>query len=497
MKKEDGNVQRLFEAANEGDFLKATISASNGKGPLIIHYNWLYSALNCGPGGATDFVWTFAKTKEGKLTLSPQTKKRLYASVRDDWEWYVQVQAPRSADWITAAGKDEFLEIEGTGLLSFVLKGFNGKYIAINQSETTHDNISGYKVQSENSIAVEDCEFQIGNPTVLQEGLKFLASYTPSAEDIEAIANAYGIPMDSAATSELLKKLPVLTPELLAQNANSVSNLKRGAGMWAGAIIGGIMFGAVGFALGGPGGAAAGVAVGSNLGLNIGTILELHSPSADPPPVVNPSNPSVANTLFSITPAGGPYQNKHYWHELIDFSKYPQIGDAKLPYAGCLYPPAANGSVQLWMPVGEKVAPFLIDDSKWPPIGINSGRYLYYMAIFVIVKTKTGKYQFRLHPDEALVNGPNRPNHPQMTQCGKICGMAGGEMEQVYAAGEMYCTPERQIRGITAKTGHFYDGSSSFDDNVTATAKAAVGALGYDTSKIYLGKAFWDNLNTD
>jgi hypothetical protein len=490
--KEDGNVARLFEAAQNGDFLKARILAVNGKGPLLIHYNWLYSALACAPGGPSDFYWVFSKTEAGRLTLSPSAPplgRRLYVSVRDDSDWFLQVQAPHSADWITSAGRDELLGIEGTGILSFVLSGFNSKYVATNQAETKHDNISGYRLQAVNSVAVGDCEFQIANPTILQPGLTFLTEYTPDLNDIAVIAAAYNVPLDEDAARELLQTLPKFTPELLAQQT-SADLQAEGFGMFAGALIGGILGGVVGFAMGGGIGAAAGIAIGLKFGSGIGLLLEPSPPSPDPPPVVNPKIPSVAKTLFDISPVGGPYQNKHYWHDLIDFSKSPQIGSDKLPYACCLYPPAALGSVQLWSPTQSKVIPFIIDESRWPPIKASDGIELY-MAIFVIVKTQD-KYQFRLHPDEALINGPNRPNHSQLILCGRLCGLAGGEMDQVYAAGEIYCYANRRVRGITSRTGHFWDKSGSFDANVTETARRALTALGYNTNDVLLGQKFWD-----
>lgn len=134
--------------------MQAELVSLSSNGKLRVTYNWLYSALNCDPNDNSTFLWDINSLGGSNVSLSPDGGyggKTLYASVRDDNKWYVQTQAPFSADWITAVGRDETISMQthDLGILSF--SGFNGKYIALNGSPTHHGGHSGYLLQSNSS----------------------------------------------------------------------------------------------------------------------------------------------------------------------------------------------------------------------------------------------------------------------------------------------------------------------------------------------------------
>lgn len=490
---EDGNVQRLFEAAETGPFLRAELSSAAGKGKLGVTYDWLYSALNCTPNDDETFYWIFEKRSDDTIAISPadtpgHVPDTLFASVRDDWSWYVQTQAPHSADWITEVGRDERLSVVGTGILSVAIEGFNDEYVAVNHVADHHGGHTGYRLRSVEDSLAENCVFRVRNTTVLQDDLEFLEQYTVSEDDIRAVVNAYGLEMSDESVAELKAAFPKITPELLRNPSEIQRSLTDDAssGEAVGSVIGGLIGGVVGFIMGGPGGAAAGGGIGAGVGAQIGVGVELHQPHDDRRQVVDPDIPQVAKTQVNITPAGGPYDNKHLWEDLFSFAKFRQIGSSAMPDAGCLMPPDEQGRARVWFPSSRNVDPPVVDRKRYSPSSLG------YMSIFVIVKLKNGTYQLRLHPDEALVNGPNRPNHSQLTQGSRLLALLGGKFEpedseqqmQVYAAGELYYHEDGRLRSVYPKTGHYFTRQAGFDDELLETTKRHLGALGYDTSEI-------------
>jgi hypothetical protein len=129
-----------------GPILEAELFPLSGQGRLRVTYHWMYSALNCDPRDESRFVWTLMRFSNGQVALTPRHAfegRTLFASVRDDWNWYVQVQAPRSAHWITQPLRNERLEIEGQDLLMISLRGFNGQHIAVDAEPSRHGNHAG------------------------------------------------------------------------------------------------------------------------------------------------------------------------------------------------------------------------------------------------------------------------------------------------------------------------------------------------------------------
>ena len=170
-----------------GDVAAAVLVPLSGQGKLRVTYNWLYSALNCDPLDVSDFVWLLSKVDEHHISLSPRdgyAGKHLYSSVRDDWDWYVQVQAPYSADWITAVGRNEILLVEGDDLLTISLRGWNSEYLTVNTAISAHDDHSGYRLRSVSGGDHKARTFFLGITELLQPGLDLPLRSELSVEQI-------------------------------------------------------------------------------------------------------------------------------------------------------------------------------------------------------------------------------------------------------------------------------------------------------------------------
>lgn len=180
-------IEQLLAGAQTGPVFDTTIIAVNGSGPLRVTYNWLYSALNCDAGDQSPFLWTVTNLGDGKVSLSPRDPfdgMQLYASVRDDYNWTLQVQAPFSADWIRAVGRDEELTIQGQDLLVASFLGFNGQYVAVDASATGHDGYSACLVHSVGAPVASARMWFLGIRAVLQPGLALPLAADLSAQDI-------------------------------------------------------------------------------------------------------------------------------------------------------------------------------------------------------------------------------------------------------------------------------------------------------------------------
>jgi hypothetical protein len=186
------DLVRSFETASPGAVLSGQLVPLNNIGPLRVTYNWLYSALNCDPNDQSAFGWVINKVDAGaRVSLSPQqpfSGMTLFASVRPDWNYTVQVQAPFSADWITAVGGDEIMTLTQQGLLTISLQGLNGNYVCADGSQTPHDDHSGYLFHSSaGSIGPSASFFVVVNQVFQDVGIP-LASALDPAEIAAALA---------------------------------------------------------------------------------------------------------------------------------------------------------------------------------------------------------------------------------------------------------------------------------------------------------------------
>jgi hypothetical protein len=193
-------------AAATGPLLDAEMIPLNNKGKLRVTYNWLYSALNCDPRDDSRFVWVLSKVDETHISLSPKEQYRnmkLYASVRDDWSWYVQVQAPHSADWIRAVGRNEILTLESSGLLTASLKGWNSQYVAVDANISPHDNHSGYRLRSIGTDDVKARSWFLGVTQTLQAGLRLPLWHELTQKDIRRELLACGLAAENEDVSRI------------------------------------------------------------------------------------------------------------------------------------------------------------------------------------------------------------------------------------------------------------------------------------------------------
>lgn len=200
----------VMHAASLGPLLEGVLIPLSNQGKLRVSYNWLYSALNCDPTDSSDFVWILSKVDDNHISLSPRdiyAGRRLYASVRDDLDWYVQLQAPYSADWITAAGGDERLSVSGGGQLTMSLTGFNGQYLAVNAEESRHDDHNGYRVQSIGSGSYSARTFFVGITQILQPAVTAPLRTELTGAAIGVALESAGLQADDTTISRLLAAL--------------------------------------------------------------------------------------------------------------------------------------------------------------------------------------------------------------------------------------------------------------------------------------------------
>jgi hypothetical protein len=157
--------------ATPGPLLTTTLVPLTHQGNLRITYNWLFSALNCDPNDGSSFLWVINKLDDTHVALSPATGP-LYASVRDDNDWFVQVQTPGWSSWIMGAGRNETVRMQPQGLNIVQFQGFNQQNIAVNAQITSSGDHSGYRVQSIGPSNPQATLWFMGVSKLLQPGLQ-------------------------------------------------------------------------------------------------------------------------------------------------------------------------------------------------------------------------------------------------------------------------------------------------------------------------------------
>lgn len=170
-----GPLAQVLAAAAPGALLEAELIPLSNQGKVRVTYNWQYSALNCDPADGSTFAWTLTKLGATTVALSPSVPyggKTLFASVRDDWGWFVQTQAPHSADWIVAPRGDEAIRMQTYGALIVSFTGFNGQAIAVNSALTNDGVHSGFRLQSTDSPNRQAQMFFLGVTQLLQPGFR-------------------------------------------------------------------------------------------------------------------------------------------------------------------------------------------------------------------------------------------------------------------------------------------------------------------------------------
>lgn len=188
-----------FKAASPGAVLSGALVPLNNIGSLRVTYNWLYSALNCDPTDSSVFDWVINKVGAGsQISLSPQqpySGMTLYASVRPDYDFTAQVQAPFSADWITAVGGDETMTLTQQGFLTIALQGLNGSYLCADGVQTPHDGQSGFLFHSSAAAIGPSSSFFVVVKQVHQEvGIPLASALNPVEITAALVAQGAGDP---------------------------------------------------------------------------------------------------------------------------------------------------------------------------------------------------------------------------------------------------------------------------------------------------------------
>ena len=188
-------LARAFKAADTGTMFTTTLTPLVGVGNVQVHYEWLYSACNCHGDEGKNFTWNVNKLNDTQVSLSPTVGYQgmtLYASVRPDWDYYTQMQAPHSADWITAVGGDEEITLKTMDLNVGVFTGLNGKHLMVQPNLTTYNNAfgqskSGYKVQAEGTAEDSRTKWFMGINALVQSKLDLPLVKDLTADDLEAM----------------------------------------------------------------------------------------------------------------------------------------------------------------------------------------------------------------------------------------------------------------------------------------------------------------------
>ncbi|HEX4369126.1 MAG TPA: hypothetical protein VH023_19990 [Rhodopila sp.] len=200
----------MISAADTGPLLQTELIPLTNQGKLRVTYNWLYSSLNCVSGDATTFAWTISKLDATHVSLSPRDGyggMTLYASVRDDINWLLQVQAPYSADWITAVGRDETIEMDSLDSLMVSFKGFNGNYIAVNGQMSDHGGHSGYRLQSLGAADAKARIWFMAVTQILQPGLRIPLRGEVTETDIRQAYAACGLTASEVEVAQVRRQL--------------------------------------------------------------------------------------------------------------------------------------------------------------------------------------------------------------------------------------------------------------------------------------------------
>jgi hypothetical protein len=190
-------LSRSFASAADGPVFECQLIPLVGRGRVRVHYNWLYSALNCDAGlntdTDTDFIWTVHKLDGTAVALSPSQPHfgvTLFASVQPHSDYLVQLQMSGSGDWITGAGGDERLTMTELGFLTINLKGFNGQYIAVSELPSWGqvggggDPLFGYCLESTSASPVPPTNLFVGITAALQPTLRLPLSIQLTEPDI-------------------------------------------------------------------------------------------------------------------------------------------------------------------------------------------------------------------------------------------------------------------------------------------------------------------------
>lgn len=205
----NGSLHELLQAAENGPFMTAEIYSLTALGNVRVSCNWLYSSLNIEPGNGAEFLWQFNKIDDGHVALSPASScinQTIFASVRDDIGYYLQVQAPYSADWIRAVGRDETIGLKMHDFTIAELTGFNGSLFTLDSAISSHQNHSGYRIRSIGTTFSKESQWYLKIKETLQADIAFSGS-DHSLQGIKNQLSNASINLSDEALATLVKQL--------------------------------------------------------------------------------------------------------------------------------------------------------------------------------------------------------------------------------------------------------------------------------------------------
>jgi hypothetical protein len=189
--------RELMGVAAAGPMLEVEIiSLHDERGKLRVAYEWYDSALSCDPADDSEFSWIVHKLENDLVALSPKLGhegKTLYVSVRNDHEWYAQVQEPGSHDWITWIRRDEQIRMSGHGLFSVSFQGFNGEYLAVDEHPSSKHGHTAFRLRSIGSVDARSRTWFLGVKSSLQAGLRVPLAHEVTDSDIQRAYAAAGL----------------------------------------------------------------------------------------------------------------------------------------------------------------------------------------------------------------------------------------------------------------------------------------------------------------
>lgn len=341
----------------------------------------------------------------------------------------------------------------------------------------------------------------------LLDGSGLTFSCTIEEETLQAGLDFFGWQLTDAEVTLLALRLPRLNYEALQLSATAATLGKSDAtDTVVGVVLAGIVGGIGGFLLLGPPGALAGAGTFAALGANIGLGIVLTNKDVDQIVLSQAKKSADAmQSYFSITPSGGSYFNTKVWEDIGQLANFAVIGEAGIPLAGCVLPPSTGNKFRTWLTYTNKIVGYPTDVKLYPPLNNVYGGRKIYLQLFVIVQTVdvVTKYQLRIHPKWInTAADPNRKVHSQLSDGSRFWALiqgAGSDHMKVYGAGELYLIADDgkenagTLLGISAQSGHYFKNSDNFNEEVYATMRSALKALGY-TNEFLVGQDLTDAL---
>ncbi len=330
-------------------------------------------------------------------------------------------------------------------------------------------------------------------------------SHQVTVEDVEAVADAYGIPITTDEAQQIVEALPLIDCDYFASSSRRRTLVPQSLlGIFKESVIASAIGCAIGatatavFTLGI--GAGAGCALGAGLSLAVVNIATTQLPDVSADRYDHsPIDEEKTTYIYYDSFPSGPFQNINWLQDLEKVSQFPIYGE--IPLCGAIEPPNGDSqTVQVWYPESKSTNEIQHDPRyKAMPLIINVGNdpdAEYYKYIFIIVaideQNEDGfqAYQLRINPEDPYqgegLDIYKRVTHSQLTTGSRLYAMMFNGPMEVYAAGQLYIGSEdNEIKGIDTKSGHYHSGWNGNDQEIIDNTKDFLSKLGYDMTNVW------------